>query len=148
MALERLITVKVILIGGFFIVALALVVKGDTWAELPQAVTSFGQFPAELGFALMMGAIAYAGAGGGQNLCQSNWIRDKGFGMGIHVPSLVSPITGEKHAARFVGGVRVPRHPGEPGPLAAVVEVRQRRAAVDVRADHHPDHHRDLACWP
>ncbi|MBA3529692.1 MAG: Nramp family divalent metal transporter [Propionibacteriaceae bacterium] len=97
-ALERLITVKVILIGGFFILALALVVKGDTWADLPQAVTNFGRFPQELGFAVMMGAIAYAGAGGGQNLCQSNWIRDKGFGMGHHVPRLTSPITGEKIA--------------------------------------------------
>ncbi|MCW2802788.1 MAG: hypothetical protein JWN06_1005 [Propionibacteriaceae bacterium] len=99
LALERLITVKIILIGGFFILALALVVKGDTWADLPQAVTNFGRFPSELGFAVMMGAIAYAGAGGGQNLCQSNWIRDKGFGMGHHVPHLTSPITGEKHAA-------------------------------------------------
>jgi hypothetical protein len=107
-ALERLLTIKVILIGGFFILALALVVKGDTWSELPQAVTNFGRFPAELGFALMMGAIAYAGAGGGQNLCQSNWIRDKGFGMGAHLPSLVSPITGEKHAARFVGAYVFP----------------------------------------
>ncbi len=102
-ALERLITVKVILIGGFFLLALALVVKGETWAQLPQAVTNVGRFPPELGFALMMGAIAYAGAGGGQNLCQSNWIRDKGFGMGAHVPSLTSPITGERHASKTGG---------------------------------------------
>jgi hypothetical protein len=99
LALERLITLKVILIGGFFILALALVVKGETWNDLPQAVSNFGQFPSELGFAVMMGAIAYAGAGGGQNLCQSNWIRDKGFGMGHHVPRLTSPVTGEKVAA-------------------------------------------------
>ena len=51
------------------------------------------------GFALMFGAIAFAGAGGGQNLCQSNWIRDKGFGMGQYVPRLVSPLTGEEQAA-------------------------------------------------
>ncbi len=29
-----------------------------------------------------MGAFAFAGAGGGQNLVQSNWIRDKGYGVG------------------------------------------------------------------
>lgn len=107
-ALERLITLKVILIGGFFILALALVVKGETWAQLPQAVSNFGQFPSELGFALMMGAIAYAGAGGGQNLVQSNWIRDKGFGMGHHVPRLASPITGEKHASQQPTGYVFP----------------------------------------
>jgi hypothetical protein len=34
----------------------------------------------------LLGALAFAGAGGGQNLCQSNWIRDKGFAMGEYVP--------------------------------------------------------------
>jgi hypothetical protein len=48
--------------------------------------------------ALLLGAVAFAGAGGGQNLCQSNWIRDKGFGMGAYVPRLVSPVTGEEKA--------------------------------------------------
>jgi hypothetical protein len=43
----------------------------------------------------LLGALAYAGAGGGQNLCQSNWIRDKGLGMGRHAPRIVSPLTGE-----------------------------------------------------
>ena len=40
--------------------------------------------------------MAFAGAGGGQNLCQSNWIRDKGFGMGQYVPRLVSSVTGHE----------------------------------------------------
>ena len=47
---------------------------------------------------LVFGAIAYAGSGGAQNLCQSNWIRDKGFGMGCYIPRLVSPITGAAEA--------------------------------------------------
>jgi hypothetical protein len=51
---------------------------------------------------LIFGAMAYAGAGGGQNLCQSNWIRDKGFGMGRYIPRLVSPITGSPEAAPTV----------------------------------------------
>jgi amino acid transporter len=33
------------------------------------------------------------------NLIQSNWIRDKGYGMGRYVPRIVSPITGEEEAA-------------------------------------------------
>jgi hypothetical protein len=47
--------------------------------------------------------LAFAGAGGGQNLVQANWIRDKGFGMGAYVPRLVSPITGEPEAAPSTG---------------------------------------------
>ena len=46
---------------------------------------------AELGFALLLGALAFAGAGGGQNLVQSNWIRDKGFGMGELRPAAGQP---------------------------------------------------------
>ena len=97
-ALERLIVVKVIAIGGFFILAVLFALKSDSWAALPTAVTHVGRIP-DLGFALMLGAIAFAGAGGGQNLCQSNWIRDKGFGMGRHIQRLVSPVTGKEEAA-------------------------------------------------
>jgi hypothetical protein len=60
-------------------------------------------FPIDLGFALMLSALAFAGAGGGQNLCQSNWIRDKGYGMGAYVPRLVSPVTGKPEAAPATG---------------------------------------------
>ena len=45
----------------------------------------------------------FAGAGGANNLVQSNWIRDKGFGMGAYVPKIVSPITGEDQAAPSTG---------------------------------------------
>ena len=45
-------------------------------------MTSFGTFPSEIQLAILVGALAAAGAGGANNLVQSNWIRDKGFGMG------------------------------------------------------------------
>ena len=94
-ALERLIFVKVALgpradrAGGG-----ARRRRGDTWRALPRGPGGVGDGAAQLGFALLLGAVAFAGAGGGQNLCQSNWIRDKGFGMGQYVPRLVSPVTG------------------------------------------------------
>ena len=92
-------------------------------------------FPTELGFALLLGALAFAGAGGGQNLVQSNWIRDKGFGMGTYVPRLVSPITGQPEAAPSTGYVFEPTD-GQPAALARLVAVRQHRAAHHLRADH------------
>jgi hypothetical protein len=61
-----------------------------------------------LGFAVLLGALAFAGAGGGQNLVQANWIRDKGFGMGSYVPRLVSPITGQPEAAPSTGYIFPP----------------------------------------
>lgn len=96
--LERLIFVKVAAVALLVVLAVLFAIRGRTYSALGDAVTQ-PQFPVDqLGFALMMGAIAYAGAGGGQNLVQSNWIRDKGFGMGVHVPRLVSPITGDLEA--------------------------------------------------
>ncbi len=56
----------------------------------------------------VLGALAFAGAGGGQNLVQSNWIRDKGFGMGAYVPRLVSPVTGQPEAAPSTGYIFEP----------------------------------------
>lgn len=96
-ALERLIFVKVAAVVTLAILAMVFAIRADAWAALPvDAVSGFGRFPAELSFALLFGAIAFAGAGGGQNLCQSNWIRDKGFGMGAYVPRLVSAVTGKE----------------------------------------------------
>ena len=98
-ALERLIFVKVALVLAVIGLAIAFAISGDTWRALPAGMMAIGTVPSELGFALLLGAAAFAGAGGGQNLCQSNWIRDKGFGMGKYVPRLVSPVTGEEVAA-------------------------------------------------
>ena len=102
--LERLIFVKIAAVALLVVLALIFAIRGKTYGALGDAVTH-PQFPVnELGFALMMGAIAYAGAGGGQNLCQSNWIRDKGFGQGVHVPRLTSPVTGETEADPTANG--------------------------------------------
>jgi undecaprenyl pyrophosphate phosphatase UppP len=107
---ERVIFLKVAAIGTFIAVVAVAAISGHAWHELPASATHVGTFPGELGVAVMLGAIAYAGAGGGQNLCQSNWIRDKGYGMGAYVPRLVSPITGEEEAA---GGGRFEFEPNE-----------------------------------
>ncbi|MFS8197598.1 Nramp family divalent metal transporter [Streptomyces sp. CWNU-52B] len=98
-ALEKLLFFKLAVVAVFFVLAVLLAVEASSWGDLPDGATHFGRMPTELGVAVLMGAIAYAGAGGGQNLCQSNWIREKGFGMGRYVPRVVSPITGKEEAA-------------------------------------------------
>lgn len=107
-ALERAEMLKVaavlllIVVGSFFAISAA------AWRDLPQIVTD-ASIPAEqLGFAVLLGALAFAGGGGGQNLVQSNWIRDKGFGMGSYVPRIQSPVTGKPEAAPSTGYVFEP----------------------------------------
>ena len=98
-ALERLLFVKVAAVVVFMIMAIWLAISPESWRALPDGFSTAARLPTELGFALLLGAAAFAGAGGGQNLCQSNYIRDKGFGMGRYVPRLVSPVTGVEEAA-------------------------------------------------
>jgi hypothetical protein len=52
---------------------------------------------------VLLGALAFAGAGGTMNLCQSNYIRDKGYAMGNHVGRITSPLTGKEEPITEVG---------------------------------------------
>jgi len=101
-ALERAQMLKVAAVIALFVIGAIFAVGAAAWSDVPQVVTR-PRVPTELGFALLLGALAFAGAGGGQNLVQSNWIRDKGFGMGAYVPRLVSPVTGQPEAAPSTG---------------------------------------------
>jgi hypothetical protein len=100
---ERVEFFKVGLVILFMVVAIVAAVTAEAWGALPDAVTGFGRLPEGLALALVLPALAFAGAGGGQNLVQSNWMRDKGYGMGVHIPRLASPVTGEPEAAPGTG---------------------------------------------
>ncbi|MBM9468770.1 Nramp family divalent metal transporter [Nakamurella leprariae] len=107
-ALERAQMLKVAAVILLFVVAAIFAIGASAWGDLPQVVTR-PRIPAEeLGFAVLLGALAFAGGGGGQNLVQANWIRDKGFGMGSYVPRLVSPITGQPEAEPSTGYIFQP----------------------------------------
>jgi hypothetical protein len=100
---ERVEFFKVGIILFFIVVAIATAITADAWGALPDAVTGFGRLPEGLPVALVLPALAFAGAGGGQNLVQSNWMRDKGYGMGVHIPHLASPVTGAPEAVPGTG---------------------------------------------
>lgn len=105
-AVEKIQFVLVTLICIFLIAAIFLATRLEAWADL---ITGFAYFPripigAEgLGAALLLGALAFAGAGGANNLVQSNYIRDKDMGMGARIPKIVSPLTGEEQAVPSLG---------------------------------------------
>ena len=98
--IEKFEFAKVALVLVFLVVALTTAVTAGAFGDLDKTVTSFGSFTGgKLELAVLLGALAYAGAGGTNNLVVSNWIRDKGYGMGTYAPRVVSPITGEEEAA-------------------------------------------------
>ena len=102
-ALEQTQLVKVLLVGVLVAIAAAFAIPADIWTATPPGLADVKLPADQLGWALLLGALAYAGAGGAQNLCQSNWIRDKGLGMGKHAPRIVSPLTGEPVAHSGTG---------------------------------------------
>ncbi|HEX6151421.1 Nramp family divalent metal transporter [Nocardioides sp.] len=90
-----------------FVVYAALMLLGvDGYKGLGKGFVEVQKIPDAINtipIAVLMGAIAFAGAGGVMNLVQSNWVRDKGLAMGARMPRVVSPFTGEEVAAPTTG---------------------------------------------
>jgi hypothetical protein len=107
--LEKVQAVLVIIILAFIALAIFIATDLSAWAgvvtKAPQGLANLPSYWEEIGAAALLGALAFAGAGGANNLCQSNYVRDKGMGMGLHIPNIVSPITGEEVAAPSLGYV-------------------------------------------
>ncbi|MGH8938313.1 MAG: Nramp family divalent metal transporter, partial [Actinomycetes bacterium] len=94
------------LIVLFLIYAAIALLGGDGYSALAKGFVEVDKIPDAIDtipIATLLGAIAFAGAGGALNLVQSNWVRDKGLGMGARLPKVVSPFTGEETAAPTTG---------------------------------------------
>src|SRR5215217_937308 len=105
--LEKVELVLVAIILAFLALAIVIATDLSSWTGIitkaPQGVANLPRYLAEIGTVSIFGAVVFAGAGGCNNLVQSNYIRDKGLGMGILIPRIVSPITGEEEARPSIG---------------------------------------------
>jgi hypothetical protein len=101
---EKAMGAMVFLIMCFVVLAVVMATDGGAWGDFATSFTE-PEIPVggDLTIALLLGALAFAGAGGANNLVQSNYIRDKNMGMGERLPHIVSPITGEEEAAAPFG---------------------------------------------
>ena len=82
-----------------------LLVRGPDVAALFAGALRVGHVPDGVHWPALLGALAFAGAGGSMNLAQSNYIKDKGYGMGAYVGRITSPFTGRDEATDSVGRV-------------------------------------------
>jgi hypothetical protein len=87
----------------FIVFAAFIAIRADVWGDFARGFVSVGRIPEGTSIPLLAGAVAFAGAGGTGVLMVSNYLRDKGMGMGIHIPRIVSPITGEEEPGSNIG---------------------------------------------
>ena len=92
---EKLQEVMVIVMIALSVLFFFITFKMASIGEMVAGTFNVGYMPEGISLPLLMGAIAYAGAGGALNLAQSNYIRDKGYAMGKFVGRITSPITGK-----------------------------------------------------
>jgi hypothetical protein len=105
---ERLQLVLVALIFAALLVLAARLVSGEALLALGRGALRVGYVPQGIQLPLLLGALAFAGAGGSVNLAQSNYIKDKGYGMGRFIGRITSPFTGREESASEVGVVFEP----------------------------------------
>ena len=129
--------------------ALFAAIRADRVQDTSQIVTSLGTFPRARSRSRSSSArLAAAGAGGANNLVQSNWIRDKGFGMGSYVPRIVSPITGKEEAAPTSERFSFPQDEENLGRWKRLVEAREPRAVRVLRAASRRSRSSCSRWWP
>jgi hypothetical protein len=108
---EKIQTVLVSLILVLVIVLSIIVIRPEAVTNMIINSANIGAMPEikenpgpnDLTLMLLLGALAFAGAGGTTNLGQSNFIKDKGYGMGKYIGRITSPLTGQEEAIADVG---------------------------------------------
>ena len=104
---ERIQTILVGLIMVLIVLLALVVVRADAVLAMLGGSAGIGRLPelagTDLTYISLLGALAFAGAGGSVNLGQSNFIKDKGYGMGHYIGRITSPLTGQEEAVSEVG---------------------------------------------
>jgi hypothetical protein len=102
-SLERTVEGCVILITvGLIVLALTLA-DASAWRELAAGIVNIPYRDPAMPRYELFAAIVFAGAGGTANLFYSYYVRDKGWGMGAHMPVVMNPLRGQAEKALAVG---------------------------------------------
>ena len=83
--LEVAMWLMVAFVGGYLLLIDLTTVSWSTWGRVATGFVSVGQIPEGVDWALIAAFAAYSGMGGIDNAFLTNWMRDKGYGMGSTV---------------------------------------------------------------
>ncbi|MEZ5354847.1 MAG: Nramp family divalent metal transporter [Bryobacteraceae bacterium] len=103
-AVEAIMSAKVILVLGYLVIIDLLFVSASAWAEVFTGFLRFGSLPTgDVEWSTLAAFAAVAGAGGLSNTLMSNYVRDKGWGMGASVGAIPSLVGGRRITLSHVG---------------------------------------------
>jgi len=99
---------SLIYLGVPFIFVLTLVIASRSdWSAMFAGLIGVGEgwrwLPEGIAIGAFLGAFAYSGAGGNLGLAQSYYIKEKGFGMGIHHSGIKALVAGKSSNERIDG---------------------------------------------
>jgi hypothetical protein len=105
--LQVTITFMVIWIFSYLLFVDIFMASGRSWGLVLTGFVNFGYFPSgeTLDWSLIAGFAAFAGTGGLGNAAISNYIRDKGWGMGSLVGAIPSAVGGKEISLSHLGMV-------------------------------------------
>src|SRR5690606_33932768 len=103
--LEYFAWVMLTLVFGFLLVVNVGYVPAAHWGETFAGFVQFTGLPAPIDWALIGALAATAASGGIGNLTITNWVRDKGWGMGARVGAIPSAIGGHEIQLSHTGKV-------------------------------------------
>lgn len=95
----------IVFIFGFLLVVNVWFVPAEHWFHTFSGFFQFGTIPADANWMLLAALAATAGSGGIGNLGISNWVRDKGMGMGGKVGAIASAFGSQEVKLSHVGKV-------------------------------------------
>ncbi len=98
--------IQLVLVALIFLALLVLsvaLVRFEDVVALLSGALRVGYVPDGVALPMLLGALAFAGAGGSVNLAQSNYVKDKGYGMGAFIGRITSPFTGREESESELG---------------------------------------------
>ncbi len=102
-SVERTVQVLVVIVTLGLIAIAFSVTDASVWRALADGALNFPFKDPQMPRYELFSAMVFAGAGGTANLFYCFYIRDKGWGMGAHIPAVLNPLRGHTERAATEG---------------------------------------------
>jgi hypothetical protein len=111
--LEVVLSGKVIFVLVYMLFATVLFVPGPVWTEVATGMFNPFNIPPGVEWSLIGAVAGFAGIGGLGNILASNYVREKGWGMGAQVGAIGSAVGGKDVTLDNIGTMARPTEEGK-----------------------------------